>query len=296
MLYTKHNIGDLDLSKYQRFVTLGCSFTRWNWPTWADLLAREMPDAKFINVGKGGAGNPYIVTMLNYLSRRYNFGPETLVGVMWSTFCREDNFVYENPRAMEAINKPRGWVNKGNLLHSQQNHPFIKIENIEPVHYLLRDTALISSANAFMRSADFDTINISALDLRNQIPHGTGQLSVWNDPGDELIDGIMKVYEDLDDDLVGYIQRWGEPWFEQHVYPTETDPEFLDYHPRCIDYANLLVKWGIPISPDTLAFASDFTQMIDSITDPEWRGKPEYGSYVGHPDFEDERNLFENLF
>ncbi len=293
MLYTKHNIGDIDLGKYKRFVAIGCSFTRWLWPTWSDLLAREMPNAHYVNVARGGAGNQYIITTLNLLERKYNFGPETLVGIMWSTFCRQDWFSYENSKPWNGMCKDGGWHSQGNLLFSQPEDPFLNLDMLEPVHFLLRDTALISNANAHLKTAKFDTINLCSLDLPNQIPHGTGQIHGYEDPGDKLITDILEANQDLDDDFVGYIQRWGEPWPEAHVYPTEENPEWKDYHPRCIDYANMLDKWGLPVSDDTREYAQGITQTITDVKDPKWlRTWPHFTN----PSHHDEMTFFEDHF
>ena len=47
MYYNNTNISEISLGKYDRFITLGCSFTRYRWATWSDLLAKDMPDAEY---------------------------------------------------------------------------------------------------------------------------------------------------------------------------------------------------------------------------------------------------------
>lgn len=293
MLYTKNNIGSLDLTKYKRFVVLGCSFTRWLWPSWSDLLAREMPNAHYVNCARGGAGNQYIITMLNLLSKRHNFDSDTLVGIMWSTFCRQDWFAYENPKPSELMGKPRGWHTQGNLLLTQPKDPFVNLEMLEPVHFLLRDTAIISNANAYLKTAKFDTLNLCSLDLQTQIPHATGEVHGYEDPTDKLISDILKVNQDISDDFVGYIQQWGEPWPGSHTYPTPDRGMCYDYHPRCIDYANMLVKWGLPVSASTLEYAQSFTQKIDEVTDPGWLTE---WACESNPSHHDEITFYEDHF
>ena len=39
----------------RRLFTFGCSYTSWNWPTWADLLGLEVEH--FENWGHAGIGN-----------------------------------------------------------------------------------------------------------------------------------------------------------------------------------------------------------------------------------------------
>ncbi len=292
MLYTRHNIGDLDLTKYKRFVSIGCSFTRWYWPTWADLLAREMPDAHFVNLARGGAGNQYIVTMLNLVQRKYNFGPETLVGVMWSTFCREDRYVLENPKAISAVGP--GWYSTGNILNNSTNN-FYSIDNLEPFHYLIRDASLISTSNQYLKNADFDTLNICSLNMLQQIPYssaGQRQIDV-SDPTDKLFLEVMNLYQDIEEDFVGYLKTDDERWPGNHVYPTPREESYVDYHPRSVDYANYLEKWHIPLSKATLQFAHEESQKIDQITDPEWQATWPWRCM---PSREDESNFFQNLF
>lgn len=292
MLYTRHNISDLDLTKYKRFVSIGCSFTRWFWPTWADLLAREMPDAKFVNIAKSGAGNQYINTMINILSRRHNFGPETLVGIMWSTFCREDRYVLENAKAISDVGP--GWHQTGNILNFGTN-VFYDIDYLEPFHYLIRDASLISASNQYLKNADFDTLNICSLDLAQQIPYSISKHRHMEvtDPTDKLFLEVMNLYRDIEEYFVGYLMTDGDQWPGNHVYPTPHDESYIDYHPRSVDYANYLEKWGIPLSKSTLKFAHTETQKIDQITDPDWQSTWPWRSV---PFRQDEVNFFQNLF
>ena len=272
MLYTQHNIGDLDLSKYQRFVALGCSFTRWYWPTWSDLLAQEMPDAKFTNLARGGAGNQYIVTMLNLLQRKYKFGPETLVGICWSTFCREDRYVLENSEAIRASNY--GWHTPGNLINAPDHRfwPRDFLNKLEIYHYLIRDASTISTASGYLKTTDFDSINIMGMDIRQQIPYGLGGHREMDktDSVDGLIMETIDLYDDLDDLFLGYLKRDHTEWPGNHVYPKPGDDAYVDYHPRSIDYADYLETWGIPLSAETKAFAQDATDQINAQTDPNW--------------------------
>ena len=100
---------NIDFSKYKRFIAFGCSFTRWRWASWSDCLRQEMPDAAYVNTARGGAGNPYISIMLNRMCRKCMFDEETLIGICWSTFYRDDTFDLQMP------NKGIGWVTPGNI-------------------------------------------------------------------------------------------------------------------------------------------------------------------------------------
>ena len=129
--------------------------------------------------------------------------------------------------------------------------------------------------------------------MQTQIPHATGEFHGYEDPTDKLIQDILKVNQDISDDFVGYIQQWGEPWPEVHTYPTPDRGMFYDYHPRCIDYANMLVKWGLPVSASTLEYAQSFTQIIDEVTDPGWLNE---WAWESNPSYHDEITFYEDHF
>ena len=47
----------------KRLFTFGCSFTQYNWPTWADILGRSLHQEgwEFHNIGRAGTGNMQIM-------------------------------------------------------------------------------------------------------------------------------------------------------------------------------------------------------------------------------------------
>jgi hypothetical protein len=64
---------NVDFTKYKRFFAFGCSFTCYIWPTWADVVSKEMPQAKFYNLGKTGAGNLCISSKVAEANNRFKF-------------------------------------------------------------------------------------------------------------------------------------------------------------------------------------------------------------------------------
>lgn len=282
MLYTHENISNLDLTKYTRFVTIGCSFTRWDWPTWAECLAQEMPNAHFINVGCPGAGNQYINTMINFLSRKYNLGPETLFGIMWSTFYREDRYVLENAKGRVINNRKRGWHAQGSILtHGapigvHQDYSFLDIDTLEPYHYVIRDLALINSTNCYLKSAKFDSLTMITHSIDNMMPPQSDS-HIYSDrcqagvPSDQVDDMFQEAYDlyhgDLENDLVGSVIHGPNDWPIKHTYPGVKVP---DYHPRTVDYATWMSQCGLPITPGTQEYAQKWTDLVDARTDTSW--------------------------
>jgi hypothetical protein len=93
----------IDFTKYKRFFTFGCSYTSYIWPTWADLISKDMPQAEFYNLGKTGSGNLCISSRVAEANNRFKFTDTDLVMVMFSSYTREDRWVeYE-------------WMTKGNV-------------------------------------------------------------------------------------------------------------------------------------------------------------------------------------
>ena len=72
MLYTKANINTLDFNAYENVYAVGCSIAKWRWASWADLIAAEV-QGNYINLGKAGAGNLYMQTIISQLINTNNY-------------------------------------------------------------------------------------------------------------------------------------------------------------------------------------------------------------------------------
>ena len=84
-----------------RLFTFGCSFTKYNWMTWADIVGRSFD--QYHNMGITGAGNMYIFNSLVHTIVQYDINKNDTVMIMWTNVTREDRFI-------------RGrWANIGNL-------------------------------------------------------------------------------------------------------------------------------------------------------------------------------------
>src|SRR6056300_1631069 len=71
-----------------RLFTFGCSYTLYNWPTWADLLGLEYPI--FFNWGYAGLGNRAIAERLAEAHARFNINESDTVIIQWSSPLRHD--------------------------------------------------------------------------------------------------------------------------------------------------------------------------------------------------------------
>jgi len=134
---------NLNLEKYNRVFTFGCSFTNYRWPTWADILAEEIKPKPLYNYGMKGAGNLYIAHTISEADALHKFTEKDLVMVMWTNFHREDRF-YKGE-----------WLPAGNLW-SQDYYPKDWYLLYDETHYLLRDLTLITFAKNFLENKKVD--------------------------------------------------------------------------------------------------------------------------------------------
>ena len=98
-----------------RLFTFGCSYTRYAYATWADLIGVNYDN--FYNFGRGGASNTYIMNKFVEADTMFNFGPEDTVIVMLTGIGR---FSY--------YNRTKNWTTNGDLFeyHHNTQDPVVK--------------------------------------------------------------------------------------------------------------------------------------------------------------------------
>jgi hypothetical protein len=122
-----------------RFFAFGCSFTKSNTPTWADILATKFN--YYQNWGRPGAGNSFIFYSLVECIKRNNINKDDTVAIMWTSIGREDRFVKES-----------GWLTPGSIYNqSLYNEEFVK-NYADPTGYLIRDLAHLSAAKKILEA------------------------------------------------------------------------------------------------------------------------------------------------
>lgn len=122
---------NLEFKKYNRFFAFGCSFTEYYWPTWANIIAKEIPDHYIY--AQVGAGNFYIFQALMEAIVRHDIGKNDLVMIMFSNVTREDRYT-----------KDRGWITPGNLYFQNEYDESFLRKYLCHKGYLMRDLNLVS--------------------------------------------------------------------------------------------------------------------------------------------------------
>lgn len=226
---------NINFSKYKRFFTFGCSFTGYNWPTWADILSKEMPQAEFYNVGYCGAGNLMISARITEASVKFNFCETDLIMVMWTTFCREDRYLNN------------AWQSPGNIFTQQYySDDFVK-KYADPKGYLIRDLSLITMATGYLKSLPCDAITLTSVPYNYQNEDDNSVLPILEAYKDTISQTPQCLFE---------LEMNGE-WTNGHEYYDPNHGHHKDYHPDPMRYRNYLEKIGMPLTEKSYVFAKE---------------------------------------
>lgn len=132
------SMGGLVGTMKRRFFAFGCSFTRYNWPTWADIVAHNYDE--FQNWGHSGGGNTFIFNSIVEAHLKNEIKPHDVVGVMWTNICREDRYVNNK------------WLTPGNIF-TQKHYPYDWVQKFSDLRgYYIRDLNIIAATEAFLKT------------------------------------------------------------------------------------------------------------------------------------------------
>lgn len=219
----------INFSKYRRFFAFGCSMTSYHWPTWADIIAQEIPES--YNYGQAGGGNLFISCQVTEANLRHKFTEDDLVIVMWSGVSREDRYV--NNR----------WLTPGNIYtQNYYDQKFID-QFIDSKGLLLRDLNLIT-----MCKHQLDNIGVSYFML-NMAPFIHLQSASKKEMTDveELLELYAPILNDMTPDLLS--TELGGVWPQHPIRNPIPGGQTADYHPspkQHFGYLNKIfpgIKW-----------------------------------------------------
>lgn len=232
-------ITNMNFNKYKRFFAFGCSFTGYRYPTWADILAKEMPDAEFYNFGKSGIGNLAISAKLVEANTRYRFNENDLVVVLYSTHFREDRYINGE------------WAGPGNI-YNQSLYPMksFVIPYCPPEGMLIRDLSVISMSITYAKSLLSDTI------LLRSVPINDKNCGI-EESNEDILYKICEVYKDTFNDMPPslYDIVFPDGPFAGSVTTLDDGTLFADDHPTPILYYKFLQKLGFPLTDRSEEYA-----------------------------------------
>lgn len=250
------DISSIDLLKYKRLFVFGCSFTNYRWPTWADILHKEMPNSEFFNFGQAGAGNLFIAASIMEANERYKFTETDLIIPQWSTYFREDKYIEKE------------WITPGNIFaqHDAPDEAFaLALASIRG--YLIRDMALITSVRYSLSAWPCDSIMLSSIIADSEMPR------------DIKIDDVILLYTNtinsMQTPMTELLRLPGDtspfPWPVRVRYINNTEihrkPYMIeDYHPGPLLYHLYLKKLNFNLTAESLIYAQSVDNIIDSVT------------------------------
>lgn len=153
-----------------RIWCFGCSFTRYFYPTWADILIHDVEQRGYYgeNWGSCGKGNLYIATKVMECHARNQLGPDDYVFICWSNYFRED------------VHTPKlGWHTPRHVFTQTQYNDGTVNGFGSSMYYAMRDLALIQSTQLSLKALGVQQYHFSILPLAG---------------GDKGIDTVYNVY------------------------------------------------------------------------------------------------------
>jgi hypothetical protein len=141
-----------------RLFTFGCSFTRYQWPTWADILGRKF--SYYENWGSQGSGNQYILNSVIESNQRNKFTPNDTVIIMWTTVARAD--YYTNS----------AWVGGGDVYVNTHRYSKEYIVNFaDPRGFLIKDLAAITIVKELLelKQIPYHFLSVMPYDLESDL-------------------------------------------------------------------------------------------------------------------------------
>ncbi len=224
------NVKEINFKKYRRVFAFGCSFTAYMWPTWADVLASESPNARFINVGQSGAGNLMITAKLAETDARFKFNKDDLIMIMWTTYCREDRYLNNN------------WVTPGNI-YTQNTYDDDYVKKwADTKGYMIRDLGIMSVVLGFLKNIDSDAFTLISVPSDYQ-----------QDMDDPSVSRVLDLYkETIEASPTSMLELGLNNNFTSghHYYGNSITPDlyFGDYHPNTKQYRRYLELLRIPLT------------------------------------------------
>lgn len=143
---------NLITKKPKRLFTFGCSFTRYAWSMWPEIISYDL-EIPLYNYGRTGAGNQFIANTVCQANAKYKFNADDLVIICWTNVCREDRWVNGD------------WILPGNVF-SQNEYDQKWVEKfVDPLGLLIRDLASINLINVLLKTTNCQYHFLSMMDI-----------------------------------------------------------------------------------------------------------------------------------
>lgn len=125
----------------RRLFVVGCSFTKYFWPTWADIIGKDYDH--FENWGMSGLGNRAISERLTELVVRNNITADDTIIVQWSDFHRFD---------LHSHALFEGWFGGGSVWSYPHFYRTWILQHWEEESFMMHSYNVIKSSTALLES------------------------------------------------------------------------------------------------------------------------------------------------
>jgi len=238
----------MNFKKYKRFFAFGCSFTQYYWPTWADIISKEIGES--YNYGRSAAGNFFIFQALIEAIVKHKINKDDLVMIMFSNVTREDRFT-----------KTRGWITPGNLYHQDEyDEKFLK-KYLCDHGYLMRDLNLVHGCKLALDSINCD------YELMSMVPF----YSKYSDNNKMTdVDYLLEFYKDTIDGVhpsvleIIFNGDWNNVKPRPEYFVPWDSKKYVDNHPTPKEHLLYLEKTfpNINFSQESLNFVEDNNRLV----------------------------------
>jgi adenylate kinase family enzyme len=211
----------------QRLFTFGCSFTKYHWTTWPEIVAYEL-NVPLYNYGRSGAGNQYIANMISQADAIHNFNENDLIMISWTNVCREDRYKNQN------------WITPGNIFSQNiYSNEYVK-KWADPAGYILRDLCTIKFTINFLENKKCQFHMMSMCDIVDTIDQGQAEILKNLSFKEEIIKMYKNELDQLHSDFYNVLWQNNPQTYKFPKDMKEISELFSDGHPTPIEHLEYL--------------------------------------------------------
>lgn len=239
----------------KRLFVVGCSFTQYYWPTWADILGREYDH--FENWAQPGLGNRAIMERLTELVMSNTITKNDTIIVQWSEIHRYDVH-HRMPMRISRPHTGDGWNSHGNIFQ----HPgFTKewiFDNWKEFSYTYHSYNFIKLGKTLLESLPCISLMTSFNDLSEEA----------------RLDNELAMYLPIFENMLPPMKEFTSKLeFEKpQLVDAVTHNRFVDEHPTPLAHLAYLKEFILPklektVDEDWVQQAQDLLKKITFLTD-----------------------------
>ena len=230
----------------KRLFTFGCSFTQWNWPTWADILGKNYDLHE--NWGISGIGNRAISQRISECVLKNTLTDQDTVIVQWTDYHRFDQHIKD-------LFPESSWRLGGSLLVKPTEVEYIR-DTWREGSYIYESLNAIHYTRTLLASTPAKFCMISRTDM---------SVDLEQHPDLKFFESVLQYPEWIGDPIQEFVDQTGYKGKSMMIkdaamFGIPISRPVLDLHPLPSHY----LEWLAATFPDQ-TFDIDFVQHSDSV-------------------------------